>query len=204
MMQDIKDIFIPSSVFEKIQSIPQNYFNQPNFEMYLKAISEELDLIYQAIYDLRYLRTINEAEGINLDHVGEIVGEPRKYTVNLDIGFFAFSDNTLGSGFNEGFWYDSNVLGGSVGETRTDIVYRNAIKAKIKRNIGSCTPEEIINIVKILTNSETVNYSSVFPCGVSIYYSNQELTDNQRQYMSEFLQVALPSGVLLTNFDKIT
>lgn len=196
------DITLQTDTFDKLVQIPVNYFNQPIFQIYLAAISEEINDIYKVIYDLRFLRLISSSTGVNLDNVGQIVGEPRKYSTQLDIGYFTFSDNPMGSGFDDGmFWSpEENSI---IFETREDSVYRKNIISKVIRNNGNATPEEIIEMTKILTGSTHVDYVPDYPAGCKIYY-DAEITNSERSYTYDFIQAALPTGVKLTEFNVIT
>ncbi len=195
------DIILQENTFDKLVQIPTNYFNQPNFQIYLAVISAEIDEIYKVIYELRYLRLINTATGINLDNIGQIIGEPRTYSADLDIGYFTFSDNPLGSGFDDGMFWDSGI-DTNISETREDNIYRKNILSKIIRNNDGSTPEEIIKIAKLLTGSNQINFIPDYPAGCKIYY-DAEITDTEKTYAFNFIQDSLPASVKLTEFDII-
>lgn len=195
------DIPQVDDVYTRLKGIAIKYFNKPNFQMYLKVASDELQEIRQMFYDLRYKRTLHEAEGINLDNIGEIVGEPRTYNVTLDAGFFAFSGNVYASGFDEGFWFDPDDQS-PIGQSRDDDQYLKAIQAKIYRNNGNATWEDIIQITKTLLGSDNIVINPSYPAGVSVYY-DIDLSNVEREYFGAYIQACLGGGIKLVNFEKV-
>ena len=195
------DITLIENTYNKLVQIPCNYFNKPNFQLYLGAISAEIDEIYKVIYDLRYLRLINTATGINLDNVGEIVGEPRTYIANLDIGYFTFSDNPLGSGFDEGMFWDSGV-NTEISETREDSTYRKNIISKVIRNNCGSTPEDIIDITNTLIEPNKVHLIPEYPAALTICHDVADLTSVEKQYAFDFIQNSLPASVKLNDLEE--
>ena len=51
---------------------------------------------------------------------------------------------------------------------RDDESYRTLLQLKVKINVGSGTPELLIESVKLLYNATTVNYIPAYPAGVTI------------------------------------
>ena len=104
-------------------------------------------------------RSINTAQGKQLDIIGAIVGQDR-LLVNVDIfEFFAF----LGIPNTRGFGTEGDPSVGSVffseGSKRfgnielNDDLYRVFIKAKIAKNITAATPEQLMEFANFIFGS---------------------------------------------------
>lgn len=200
-MTSRQDIVLETNTYDKLVQYPSPYFNGDIMKMYIDVFSNESNQLKQVFYDLRSIRTIDLATGINLDNIGEIVCEPRTTSTEVDTGYFTFQGNIYGSGFNEGKWWTIGA-NADVVESRDDNIYRKAIKAKIIRNNGYATSEEIIELAKQITNSTDIILENDFPAGIKIYY-NGELTDYERQYAGEYIQASLGAGILLTDIQPI-
>jgi len=195
-----QDIVLETNTYDKLIQYPSLYFKGDNFKAYLDTICREYDEIKQCLYDLRMSRTITYATGVNLDNIGEIVGEDRQTLTTLDAGYFTFESNIYGDGFDVGkFWSigaDSDVI-----ESRDDNLYRKAIKAKIIKNNGYASPEEIIELAKLITDSTDIIYEADYPAGIKIYY-NGDLNDAEEQYAGQYIQSALGAGIKLTEIKR--
>lgn len=194
------DIISREKIFEKLIKIMIPYYRKENFSIYLNAFSNEIQEIYNTIYDVRFKTGVETSYGQNLDYVGERIGESRAFSVDLDDGFFSFEGSYFGKGFDEGAFYETS-LSSVVSSTREDNIYRAAIKGKITKNHSSGMPEKIIEMVKKMTLSEDVIYCPNYPANCYIYYSSiiDEVT---RQYLFTVAQDALPAGVSLSAFEN--
>ena len=198
----ILDIKLREDIFENILSYPSKYFNKTNFQMYLSAVCNELQTVNKDIYDLRFLTTIDQATGINLDYIGDLVGEPRKYSIDLLPGYFTIGDIGLNeTGFGEGKFWSPN-FDGSIDGNREDEAYRRAIKAKICINNSYGTPEDIIRITKIITSSTVVDYNEEYPGGIELLF-NGEIDDTEIGIALTYIERALPVGVSLNLLQKM-
>ena len=123
---------------------------------YIKALlieADSLEAVYQSLLADRWIDT---AEGINLDVLGSIVGQPRDviaaelfgyfgFAVNLESGpFGSVSDSSLGNRFRE--------VGEAINGNRalSDEEYRTWIRARIAKNRTSSTPEDIISQLQLI------------------------------------------------------
>lgn len=186
---------VQKNTYDLVCDKPIEYFRKPNILMMLKVISTQAQIMQDTIYKLRFDRILDNAYGDLLDIIGEIVGETRQINVDIWDGVFTFHGNPYGAGFDIGRFSDLSLRPtGSV--VRDDTIYRLAIKARIMINYGSGTPEDIIDICRLLTNSNTVGYEEE-KCTVSLTIDT-ETNPLLITYAHKSIQKALPVGVRLT------
>lgn len=119
------------------------------FDKFIQLVILEIQELQSALKDLTQLRTLEEARGVQLDIVGDILGQPR---VLLDVDFLEFFGmegnpraHRLGDLFSNrgGIFFDLDErLQGSV--SLDDETYRIMLKAKIAKNTTRGTPEEMM------------------------------------------------------------
>lgn len=123
--------------------------NKPVFDKIMQLITLEVSEIQSILKDLKQLRTLEEATGIYLDIIGEIVGQPR---ILLDVDFLEFFGMEgdpraykMGDLFRSdgGIFFDLNErMQGNV--QLDDETYRIMIRAKIAKNSTRATPEDVM------------------------------------------------------------
>ena len=113
--------------------VTQQYKDKTKFLAYLAALAAPFNNIEQALQDTKSIRDIDEAEGAQLDIIGEIVGASRIIDVPID---------------------GSTVL--------SDADFRLLIRARIIRNHSKGTPEEILaGCAFILQQSQDLDFPIV-------------------------------------------
>jgi|SRR5579863_4786492 len=119
------------AVSDYLALIPPEHANQPNFLAVLTAaLSPIVDGVNLAL-SLPSLFDLDQASGQQLDFVGQWVGISRSLLVPIPGKYFSF--DTVGLGFDQGIWFDSqNPPEGIV--TMDDGTYRIMIRAKILAN----------------------------------------------------------------------
>lgn len=143
--------------------VTEQFIGAPVFDKYLQLLidgSEELQLVLK---DLMEKRSIDTAEGVQLDIIGDIVGQPRTLIDADLLTFFGFegewhadsfgslSDPSVGS-----VWWDGEAS--RIGNiTLSDDLYRLLIKAKIAKNNTKATPEDVMNFVNFIFNTNGSN-----------------------------------------------
>jgi len=136
----------------------------PVFDKFLQLIFLEAMEIQATKKDLMQLRSIETAEGAQLDIIGEIVGQPRTL-IDVDLfTFFGFrghwNADTYGdlndAGVGSVWWDGESPTTGNI--TLNDELYRLLIKAKIAKNVTRATPEDVINFTNFVfsTNGSTI------------------------------------------------
>ena len=140
--------------------------------------------IQEALKELMQLRSIDTAEGEQLNIIGRIVGQPRELLEADLYEYFGLQGAANAQSFGEfgdsgvgGLFYNYGTpLGGNV--LLDDATYRKFIKAKIFKNVTASTPEEFITIV-----------NTIFDLPISITSEGDA-------------QVTLMFGRILTAFEK--
>lgn len=123
--------------------------DKPVFDKYIQLILSEIEDLQAAFKDLKQLRTLEEAAGVQLDIIGNILGQPR---VLLDVDFLEFfgmegnpRSYRMGDLFSNtgGMFFDLNErMQGSV--SLDDETYRIMLRAKVAKNSTRATPEEMM------------------------------------------------------------
>lgn len=111
----------------------RQFVSSPVFQQILVALAVEVQTVLDAIKDLLSGRTLSNAEGVQLDVIGRIVGQGRVipyYTIN-DIDWF--TPDETGFDLDTAVVWVTNGLDGS-DHTMSDAEYRDMIEAKIYRN----------------------------------------------------------------------
>jgi hypothetical protein len=89
-------------------------------------------------------------------------------------------------------------IGSILGEDRegkSDSDYRTALRARILLNIGSGTPEELIEMVSLLTGSKNNELTEYHPAALTIFVLGA-LTFTEASNVNAALQSGKPAGVL--------
>jgi hypothetical protein len=122
--------------------------------------SEEIQDVLSDVDDIKY---IDKASGIQLDNIGEIVGQPR-ILIDADlIAFFGYQGLSISRSYGDlndaskgGRW--KALEESSTGNiTLNDPEYRLFIRAKILRNKTVATTEDVIESIKFLFQAERVH-----------------------------------------------
>lgn len=145
----------------------------------------------ETIYD------IDKSSGVLLDLIGEIVGQDRI----IDGGgeFFGFKEDPSALGFGTladpevgGYFYS---LLGSSNVTVTianDVLYRRMIKARIIYNNNLATPETLVRILRILSNSPTARFTEDGVGNIMI-----EVESDDQAILTYFLSIRLTDKNIL-------
>ena len=140
------------------------YPEHPIFDKYVQVLLGGKIELQEVFRQLMQERSLDTAVGVNLDNIGEIVGQPRTL-LSVDIfEFFGFQGVPNAGGFGDFFdpsvgavFYDANnPRFGNI--TLTDDVYRIFIKAKIAKNSTHATPEEVMEFANFIfgTSGSTI------------------------------------------------
>lgn len=142
---------------EEIRELTTTQFaDKPVFNKFLDLLTFPNIELQEVFQDLMQKRSLDTAEGVQLDLLGALVGQPRTLIDANLITFFGF----LGD-FQSDSYGDINIPGvGSVwwdgitpkkgNVTLNDSLYRILIKAKISKNITNATPEELIGFANFM------------------------------------------------------
>jgi hypothetical protein len=133
-----------------------------NLINYLKALLVEADNLEQVFQDLLNKRWIDTAEGVQLDIIGAIVGQPRILVDATILSYFGFSPDPGAQSF--GTVNDPSIGGRFRGKDEsttgnrglTDDEYRVYIRARIVKNSIIPTLPELLSFLKFLFEVEQI------------------------------------------------
>lgn len=156
---NLPDMLEPSDndfLEEARKHVTTQFEDKPVFDKHLQLLINPHASIRDVFNDLLTKRTIDEARGDQLDIIGRIVGQPRETVVAALIDYFGFSPNlqawAFGTVKNPAVGGRFRSLNENIQTIRklTDQEYRLFIKAKIIKNVGKATAEDVINSVKFI------------------------------------------------------
>jgi len=150
---------------EEARSRVTEQFKEKNvFDKYLQLLINGKVELQEVFRQLMQERSLDTAVGVNLDNIGEIVGQPRTL-LSVDIfEFFGFQGVPNAGSFGDFYdpsvgavFYDANnPRFGNI--TLTDDIYRIFIKAKIAKNSTHATPEQVMDFANFIfsTSGSTI------------------------------------------------
>lgn len=144
--------------------VTEQFVGAPVFDKYLQLLTLNSAALQLVLKDLMEKRSLDTAVGVQLDILGDIVGQPRTLIDADLLTFFGFEGewqaDSYGNIFNPAVgsaWWDgvSARIGNIV---LTDDLYRLLIKAKIAKNVTRATPEDVMSFTNFIfnTNGSTV------------------------------------------------
>jgi hypothetical protein len=141
---------------EDRENVTQQFIGKDIFDKYLQIMISGYDEVQAVFKDLIQQRSIDDAEGAQLDIIGEIVGQPREL-ISLDLfEYFGFEGAPESLSFGDlddpsagGEFYSLGTpTGGNY--TLDDPTYRLFIRSKILKNKTASTPEELITFISFI------------------------------------------------------
>ena len=161
-MSEINEFEVVEYLDEARSRVTEQFKDKPMFDKFVQLMLANNINIQFALKDLMQKRSIDTAQGIQLDIIGNIVGQPRTLLSTSLIRYFAFQgypeaqsigdigDATIGgSFFNFGDPLSGNTL-------LNDEQYRLFIKAKIIKNSTTATAEEMIKFIRFVYGAPLV------------------------------------------------
>lgn len=175
------------------------YKESDTIRLYLDAVLSLANDLERVFCDLLLKRFIDTAEGVNLDIIGELVGQPRVLIDASIIEFFGFEGDPTARGFTS---LSSPETGGrfrSVNEsttgniTLTDEDYRLFIRARIIKNNTRASREDIIAMIIFVFGAADVEITE----GDRAYLVNigKVLTNNERALVQSTDLLPKPQGI---------
>lgn len=163
------------------ERVTQQFQGKDIFDRYLQTLLDGHYDILACLRDLLHMRSVDTAQGAQLDILGDIVGQSR-VLVEADIfDYFGFVGAPEAQTFGdlndpiEGGYFFS--LGGSVGGNirLDDDLYRMFIRAKIFKNSFQSTPEESITAINYIFQTPVTAISHDGE-GTAIIFFGRELS----------------------------
>lgn len=133
------------------------------FDKYLQLLLAGQLEMQDTLKDLMQLRSIDTAEGEQLDSIGRIIGQDRELIDGEILEYFGFDGYPESQSYGDlsnasvgGFYYSLGTpLTGSV--LLNDMQYRLFIKAKILKNSTTATPEDFLTFIRFVFGTEINN-----------------------------------------------
>lgn len=179
----------------------EQFKDKPKFDRYVRTLLAGAIELQLVLKDLMQKRTLDEAEGVQLDIIGDIVGQPRTLYSVASIPYFGFDTSIGAETYGDlnapnvgGVWYSlGQPLTGNV--LLDDNTYRMFIKAKIKKNVARGTPEDVIDAVKFIFDTD--NFVLVEDATASFRLDfGFTLTDTQKLLLDTVLESGFTQTVL--------
>lgn len=114
---------------------------------FIKAMTNQTQVLNDAELSVMIKRTLEQAEGVQLNIIGRIVGQPRPLQAGAPIDYFQW-DSTPPQGWDaeSPWWVQGAPL--NVLDAVPDIIYRSFIIGKIFRNhVFYCSKPEIMQFI---------------------------------------------------------
>jgi hypothetical protein len=187
-----------------LKRIGHQYGHSEKFRQWIAATLEplnQLEAVFLSLLDL----DLDTAQGVVLDLLGRIVGAPAIIPDALPLPLFGFDGQDNAQPFGDttdtaigGYWRESGDSGaGAV--VLDEAQYRIAIQAQILKNGSDCTPDQIIEVINLLTSTHYVYVDGDMWIGVGLTGA-ESLALFERRLIEVFLP--RPAGVGLRFFDN--
>lgn len=143
--------------------VTEQFKDAPVFDKYLQLLIADSTELQLVLKDLMEKRSLDTAEGVQLDILGDIVGQPR-VLIDADLlTFFGFEGewqadsygNIYDPSVGSTWWDGKSPMVGNI--TLTDDLYRLLIKAKIAKNVTRATPEDLMTFSNFIFNTNGSN-----------------------------------------------
>ena len=157
----------------------------------LLAIGEKFNEFQDVIVYLLNTLTIKNAQGIWLDDIGKEVGTTRD---EVDFGNY-FCVNMPHVNVEKMFYFLSSNLDPTQKLSLKDAEFIQKIMAVIGGNLSSGTRNENLNIIKMITNAESVIIKKVGTCQLDLYLNGSNITYTKNTL--KYIQNILIDGVFL-------
>jgi hypothetical protein len=143
--------------------VTEQFKDKVNFLNLIRLWIDGFDEVQKTLLDIEGIKDIEESSGVQLDNIGNIIGQPRELTDISATGFFGFESDPgaqpFGSIDNDrgGLYYSLRDPESAVGViSLSDYLYKTFLRSKIVQNNAGGTPEEIIQVVKGIFNPSIV------------------------------------------------
>lgn len=168
------------------------YFRQnTDIKNILLAIGMRFNALQDIIVELLDSLTISKAQGFLLDYIGKEVGTTRD---EVDFGNY-FCVNMPHVNVEKMFYFLSSNLDPTQKLSLKDSEFIQKIMAVIGGNLSSGTRNENLNIIKMITNAESVIIKKVGTCQLDLYLNGSNITYTKNTL--KYIQNILIDGVFL-------
>lgn len=191
-----------------ISRLLNQFSDSDNLKDFLEAIVARLEDTDIVLEGLLLYRTINTAEGIWLDQIGDIVGYPRPAKEVADSGIFTLksvgdSDNP-DQGLSSLSAMDGGVLtslnGLPLDENATDATYRQYLKGKVRATYTNATVSAIFEFVDFVFGDGTCDLVVIPAVGEVEIYLATALTGAERRVLEKLVPRSAGVSVIIANW----
>ena len=176
-----------------INRLLAQFDGKKRLEGLVEVLGDSLNALENTLDDLENKRWLDKAEGVQLDGLGQIVGQSRIIPKSILLPFFGFANQPSGRGFGIARFRHINESS-STTSTLGDESYRMIIAAKIVKNTTVCTPEQIIAACAFIYGSDVVIYHETGNAKIRISIG-KELTEEQKALSEALDLLPKPGGV---------
>lgn len=176
-----------------INRLLAQFEGKKRLEGLIEVLGDSLNAMERTLDDLENKRWLDKAEGVQLDGLGQIVGQSRIIPKAILLPFFGFIHQTSGRGFGMARFRHRNESS-STTSTLGDESYRMLIAAKIIKNTTICTPEQIISACAFIYGADKVVYHESGNAKIRIAIG-KELTEEQKALSDALNLLPKPAGV---------
>lgn len=189
-------------VSDGLSNMLSAFYDACTLRQFVAVLINEVQQLFDAAIEVQRARTLYDAEGVNLDAIGRIVGQERAAWQYSEEGYFHF--DIEGQGWDQLGWWCTNAPLGEYIEA-TDDVYRVNILSRIVKNhtLVSAVPE-ITALVMLLLNTKVSflkrgpnTVCLVVPTGIdktALWYLTRFLSDT---HVDEAYRVPYPATLSL-------
>lgn len=148
--------------------ITEHYKDKPVFHKHLQILFLQHAEVFTEINNLLQMRSLDTAEGAQLDVIGDLVGQPRVQAQAALYTFFGFLEDVTAGTFGDinnasvgGFWYSQGApLGGNI--ILDDDSYRRMIRARIVKNSARGTTDDFLVFLDYVFGDGTLGSSGTY------------------------------------------
>ncbi len=124
-------------------------------QQFIKASTNQAQVLNDAEVSVMVGRTVEQAEGVQLDIIGRIVGQPRPLQAGAPLQYFQYDSTPPQAWDAESPWFVTNAPLTTVSAV-PDVIYRRFIIGKIFRNhIFYCSKPEIMQFIRLTFSVES-------------------------------------------------
>lgn len=157
------DLTLVNYVEQAKGRITEQFKDRPRLEQLITVWLEGNQLLQETFIDIEKIKDIDEASGVQLDNIGNIIGQPRELVDIAATGFFGFDSDPGAKPFGSinngqgGLYFsldnpDSGVI------ALSDGLFKTFLKAKILQNNAGTNPEEIIQAFELIFEPDRVEF----------------------------------------------
>ena len=160
---------------EHTDTCPSLFRESANLNLIIESVfsayqSQQVDFLWLA----ENILDVDKATGWHLDFIGNIVGQDRFLLDFNTEPYFGFDKSYQSEKFNVGYWNSRSYFNTSSSRRLNDDEYRRLIKARAIYNSSTCTTDELLEVINLITD-RTDNRIQVKSHGV-IEISSQDTT----------------------------